>query len=221
LGSDTIDDAIVWGEDFLFFRKGVALVYSRSDDKVRGVAGPIAAFFGGGTGALLFEDKVKDNREAFVAKVRTICQALQIDPNWLMALMHHESGLDPKIRNKQGAVGLIQMMPGTAAHHGTTPDALAAMSNVEQLDYALKYYKSGAGRFKSFTDLYLYGFYPIVLGKSDDWVIGSEGGEKKIAQVVRDNKPLDGNKDGEITIGEFRAWARTGFSAETLAALGE
>jgi hypothetical protein len=47
LGSDTIDDAIVWGEDFLFFRKGVALVYSRSDDKVRGAARPIAVALGG------------------------------------------------------------------------------------------------------------------------------------------------------------------------------
>jgi len=45
-------------------------------------------------------------------------------------------------------------MPQTARALGTTTDALAQMSAVDQLDYVEKFYKSHAGKMHSTADLY-------------------------------------------------------------------
>ncbi|MCY7282011.1 MAG: DUF2272 domain-containing protein, partial [Cyanobacteria bacterium CAN_BIN43] len=62
---------------------------------------------------LVYEDKVTENKPAFINKVRSISAAFVINPDWLMALMNHESGLNHRIQNSIGATGLIQFMPST------------------------------------------------------------------------------------------------------------
>ena len=81
--------------------------------------------------SLLFEEKVTRNRATFIAKVKSISAKLLIEPDWLMAVMYKESGINEKAVNPNGgATGLIQFMPTTAKSLGTTTAALRAMSNV-------------------------------------------------------------------------------------------
>ena len=121
-------------------------------------------------------------------------------------------------RSKYRATGLIQFMPKTAKNLGTSTQQLFKMSNVQQLDYVYKYFLSAKGKLKSFEDLYLYTFYPISVGKPDDYIIGSERGLDYAKKIVQQN-PLDLNKDGHITVAEFKEFVYKKIPKEFLAAL--
>lgn len=144
---------------------------------------------------LIYENNVKDNKEQFIAKVKEISQKLRINPNWLMFVMYKESGLNPKAVNPAGgATGLIQFMPSTATGLGTSTAALYQMSNVMQLDYVYKYFSRGVGKFNSVYDLYLYTFYPMAMGKSESYILGSEKSNeyaRRLKQVNYPTKPGD------------------------------
>ncbi len=168
--------------------------------------------------ALLFEDKVTRNKEAFIAKVKSISAKLLIEPDWLMAVMYKESGLNEKAVNPNGgATGLIQFMPATARSLGTTTAALKAMSNVEQLDYVYKYYKPYITKLNSYPDLYLATFFPVALGKSDDWVLQTSTLSAKT--IARANPAIDLDKNDKITVGEFKQYCYNKFDAAIQARL--
>lgn len=185
---------------------------------------------------ILFEDKVKFNKDAFLKKLQEISASLQVQPDWIMAVMNSETGgtFNPQIVNKQKAItpgydgdgkrvkpagvadsandferskyratGLIQFMPKTAKSLGTSTQALYKMTNAQQLDYVYKYFLPAKGKMKSFEDVYLYTFYPLAVGKPEDYIIGSEKGLDYAKKLVQQN-PLDLNHDGHLTIGEFR-----------------
>src|ERR1035437_8135711 len=85
---------------------------------------------------MLFEEFIKTNKAAFIAEVQRYCNALGINPDWLMTTMYAESRLNEKARNPSTrATGLIQFMPSTAVGLGTTVDALYNLTNVQQLYY--------------------------------------------------------------------------------------
>ncbi|MDR2926930.1 MAG: transglycosylase SLT domain-containing protein [Cytophagaceae bacterium] len=152
---------------------------------------------------MLYEDKVKTNREAFIAKVITISQRLSIEPEWLMQVMMNESGLNHQIVNPTGgATGLIQFMPDTAAHLGTSCVALKAMTNVQQLDYVYKYLAPFAGKITSYIDLYFTVFFPIAVGKPDDWTFQTS--KLSASKIAIQNPVFDINKDGKLTVAEVR-----------------
>lgn len=118
-------------------------------------------------------------------------------PSWLMACIAFESAatFSPSIRNAagSGATGLIQFMPKTAEGLGTTTDALAAMTAVEQLDYVKAYFKPYASKIKSLADMYMAILLPKAVGMPDDYKLFSEGAG------YRQNAGLDANNDGIIT----------------------
>jgi hypothetical protein len=158
---------------------------------------------------LIFIEKVTSNREAFATKVKAIARRYSFNPNWLMALMNSETGgtFRPDTYNLagSGAVGLIQFMPSTAQWLGTSTAALAKMSNVEQLDWVEKYIVKWLDRFsmstvQDYNDLYLMIFYPAAIGKPDGWAFPSS--------IYSQNKGMDMNKDGVITIADFNAFIR-------------
>ncbi|WP_373000350.1 RHS repeat-associated core domain-containing protein, partial [Lutispora sp.] len=146
----------------------------------------------------------------FKVKVLEICEKLQMDPDDLMGIMAFESnGINPSCVNKvSGATGLIQFMPSTARGLGTTTEALAKMSAVEQLDYVYKYYEGYAGKIHNIQDAYMVVFMPIAVGKDDDYKLGIKGSKAELAKglsygvVYKQNAGLDINKDGIITKGE-------------------
>jgi hypothetical protein len=166
---------------------------------------------------LIFIEKVTSNREAFATKVKAIARRLGFNPNWLMALMNSETGgtfrSDTYNLAGSGAVGLIQFMPSTAQWLGTSTAALASMSNVEQLDWVEKYIVQWLQRFdmstvQNYNDLYLMIFYPVAIGKPDGWAFPSS--------IYSQNKGMDMNKDGVITIADFKAFIRKMIPANRL-----
>ena len=149
---------------------------------------------------------------AFIAKVEAMAERLGTRPEYLLAVMSFESGFSPSIRNQagSGATGLIQFMPGTAAELGTTTDALARMSAVDQLDYVERYFnnRSDPGELNT-----LEGVYTTVLYGSPrpdpDSTLFSQG-----TAAYRMNAPLDLNRDGRITAGEATSFVRDRIDGE-------
>lgn len=150
---------------------------------------------------MIFEKKISPS---FAQRVAEVAARLAIPADWLMAVMWSESRLNPQARNPHGgATGLIQFMPATARHLGTTCEALSAMSGEEQLLYVERFFAPYAARCRSFSDLYLACFFPAALGRPDDYVFATR--TLSAALIARQNPLFDGNKDDKITVGEFRA----------------
>lgn len=167
---------------------------------------------------MIYEYLVTENKTAFLAKVQSICAKLGINPDWLMFVMKTESGLNSRAVNRtSGATGLIQFMPTTAASLGTTTGALAAMSNVEQLDYVYKYFKPYAGRIHSAGDCYAVVFFPAMIGKPDNYVL--QTGSLSAALIARQNHIFDLDKNQQITAGEFRRYVLNKFPSPLMEAV--
>ncbi len=151
---------------------------------------------------LAFIDKVKDNKEAFGKKVIDIAAKLDTVPNNLMIVMNNESAgtFSPSIKNPTStATGLIQFMEDTAKGMGTSTQALAKMSNVQQLDYVYKYLAKYKDKYKDASDLYLAVFFPLALYQKDEnWQFPQ--------WAVKANPIFDINKDGKLTKAEFRSY---------------
>lgn len=137
---------------------------------------------------------------AFVAKMQSIADDIHVDPNWLLAVMQLESGIDPAARNpKSDATGLIQFMPETAQRLGTSVAALREMSDDEQLDWVHAFYRRWSGNLHSVGDVYLATFWPAAVSLPDDHVISVAG-----EAVYDTNKVLDVDGDGQLTAGDVR-----------------
>ena len=165
--------------------------------------------------ALVFEDRIKENKDAFIQKVNAVSKDLSINPNWLMTVMNSESKVDHRAVNiASNATGLIQFMPDTARGLGTTVEALKKMSNVQQLDYVKKYFQGG--KYNSYLDLYLKTFYPKALNEKDNYILGSEVSDARARKIAQQNKAIDLNKDGYITLGEFKKWTKSRIPKDAL-----
>src|SRR5690606_10475337 len=74
----------------------------------------------------------------FRRKAIAVAARLGLDPSTLMAVTAFETGrqFSARTRNpRSGATGLIQFMPKTAEALGTSTRALAAMTELRQLDF--------------------------------------------------------------------------------------
>ena len=138
---------------------------------------------------------------AFCKRVIEIAKELEMPPegaSWLMAVMNHESGLNPANVNSIGAVGLIQFLKSTATALGTTTAKLKAMDAVAQLEYVLKYLKKAKSdhsiNYDSIYNVYMAVFSPAFTSKGMD-----ETCYKKGSAGYNQNNGLDTNKDGKIT----------------------
>ncbi|GHU85321.1 hypothetical protein FACS1894153_0310 [Bacteroidia bacterium] len=167
---------------------------------------------------LLFTYYITQNKDAFIAKVLDVSNKLDINPNWLMAVMYKESRLNHlSINANGGATGLIQFMPATAASLGTTTHCLLNMSNVQQMDYVYKYLKPYSNKINSYVDTYLAVFFPAAIGKPVDWVLSASN--LSAATVARYNPSINKNADGFISVASFALYAFKGFTADTIETL--
>lgn len=142
----------------------------------------------------------------FRARAIAIAQALGVPPDDLMSCIAWESGrtFSASVRNRagSGAVGLIQFMPATARGLGTTADALAKLSAIEQLDYVERYFLPFRGRLKDLADLYMAILWPAAVGKPASYVLWTKDARPT---TYRQNAGLDINRDGAITKTEAAA----------------
>lgn len=152
----------------------------------------------------------------FLHKVLSICDALGIEPDYLMSCMAFESAetFSPSIKNAagSGAVGLIQFMPKTCAYLMGIPqkrikamtleelsvytEKFRGMTAVEQLDYVEKYFRPYKGKLKMLSDVYMAILFPRAVGKPEDYVLFNSG------EAYRQNSGLDNDRDGQITKAE-------------------
>lgn len=143
---------------------------------------------------------VSELPETFILKVNRIAFNLNTKPEFLLAVMSFETGgtFNPCEKNKagSGATGLIQFMPSTAKGLGTTTDALCKMTQVEQMDYVEKYFMPYKGKLNNIEDVYMAVLWPKAIGKGLNYELFTN-------QIQYDqNKGLDKNKDGKITVAE-------------------
>ena len=100
-----------------------------------------------------------NNRHHFEMLVTAAALANRLDANLLHAVIHTESGYNPRAVSPKGAQGLMQLMPATARHYGVT-DPFDAAQNVgggarhlrgllnqfsDNVELALAAYNAGAG----------------------------------------------------------------------------
>lgn len=133
----------------------------------------------------------------FIQQVEAMAERLGTRPEYLMAVMSFESGLDPTaVNNQSGATGLIQFLDSTAQGLGTSTAELSQMSAIDQLKFVEKYLEPFKGQLDT-----LEGVYTSVLAGSPeadpDAALFSSG-----TAAYAQNSGLDLNHDGRITSGE-------------------
>jgi soluble lytic murein transglycosylase-like protein len=84
-----------------------------------------------------------DRSSAFGAEIDAAAASNGVDPALLKGLVAQESGFDPNARSGAGALGLTQLMPGTAASLGVTNPLDPAQS----LQGGAKYLRQQLDRF--------------------------------------------------------------------------
>jgi len=62
--------------------------------------------------------------QEFAADIDRAARQHGIDPALIRAVIHAESGFNPGARSHKGAIGLMQLMPGTASDMGVDPTAV-------------------------------------------------------------------------------------------------
>jgi hypothetical protein len=145
--------------------------------------------------------------------VLRIADAIETDPDYLVTVMSFETGHSFSTSQKNaagsGATGLIQFMPSTAGSLGYTTAQLAAQSQEEQiLGPVWQYFHGWTGKLKSLDDVYLVVFYPAAIGKSDDWVVASEG-----SKVYEQNRGFDTSGSGVIRRSDITGTIRSVYNA--------
>jgi ElaB/YqjD/DUF883 family membrane-anchored ribosome-binding protein len=143
-------------------------------------------------------------RAAFAQKVIAIATYLNIDPNWLMQVMYAESKLNNKAQNIQKgrliAAGLLQWTKAS----GTDPKSVLRLTHLQQLDKVQQYFAPYRGKMHSYFDVYMVTFFPMGMGKPDEYVFATKN--LSAALIAKQNPIINKNKDGKITMYEFKQY---------------
>jgi soluble lytic murein transglycosylase-like protein len=89
-------------------------------------------------------DRLPEHGKKWAGAIQSAADKAGIDPALLAALVKHESNFDPSVVSHAGAIGLAQLMPGTARGLGVDPHDPQA-----NLDGGARYLKEQLDRFGS------------------------------------------------------------------------
>jgi len=132
-----------------------------------------------------------------------------VDPAWLANVINFETGytFDASTVNQIGATGLIQFLGSTAQDLGTTTEALAGMSEVEQMKFVEKYFQQKIdenGPIENANDAFMAVFYPPAMGSGPDFSIYDHAARTRGVQFAEAIK--SGNR-GITTSGQYTTLA--------------
>jgi hypothetical protein len=147
----------------------------------------------------------------FKKKLKEISEAIHINEKYIIKLMNHESRLDQTIKNSIGCVGLIQFCPSggsTKKINGKDYNLEELRNNLElQMDAIKEFWSRGykTGKIKKPSDLYIYNFFPVAAGKSDDFILqtNSLSAEKIAKSNPIFNKTLGRPINTPLTVGDL------------------
>jgi hypothetical protein len=156
--------------------------------------------------------------DEFLRTVVEVTQELSINPDHMLGMINFETGgsFDPAERNKagSGAVGLIQIMPKTAAAYGYESEEVAAMTPSEQMRGPVKeYFAASAGQLHTLDDVYLKVLYPEAIGQPPEYEVFTAGTEK-----YNKNSGFDRDDNGSITVAEITLLVHQSYEAVPAAA---
>jgi murein DD-endopeptidase MepM/ murein hydrolase activator NlpD len=133
-----------YSPNFDWFKDGVEQVQEAVQTKSRGVSTPEIL---PESKPETPETKAKPTLSPFAQKIKQVARNINADPVDLATLISFETAgtfspsiRGPVVKGRGRAVGLIQFMPDSARTLGTTAEALAQMSPVEQMDYVERYF---------------------------------------------------------------------------------
>ena len=117
----------------------------------------------GGAADIVVPASVSERMSVWEDKLQELCERYEVDPHLARAVMRMESGGNPNAISRAGAIGLMQLMPGTAKGLGVDPKDphrnleggikyLAQLSDKYDGDYTktLAAYNAGSGRVDSY-----------------------------------------------------------------------
>lgn len=153
------------------------------------------------------------NNPIFKEKLKEISSEIGISESSIIKLMKHESGLDSSVKNSIGCVGLIQFCPdnkggSSKTINGKSYNLSELQGDLElQLNAIKEFWSKGKrdGKIKNAKDLYVYNFFPVAAGKSDDYVLQTKGlSAEKIARANPVfNKTLGRPINTPLTVGDL------------------
>ena len=150
--------------------------------------------------------------DRFFADLARMGQRRGTDPEHYLVVWCSESGLDPSAVNPGGgARGLNQMMPDTLRGLGAPAD-FERLSGEEQLPWIEKLIaireRLNGGPFESAARYYHANFFPLTMARGNSpetVVVGSDAADARERGAYADNKILDADGDGRITLGDLAA----------------
>ncbi len=104
---------------------------------------------GGGSAA-----GISRRADALAPLIESAAQRHAVDPQLVRAVIQVESGYAPHARSSKGAMGLMQLMPATAARFGAATEE-EALSPAVNVDVGVRYLRFLTDRFGGRTDLVL------------------------------------------------------------------
>jgi hypothetical protein len=153
------------------------------------------------------------NNPTFKEKLKEISSEIGISESSIIKLMKHESGLDSSVKNSIGCVGLIQFCPDSKGGssktiNGKSYNLSELQGDLElQLNAIKEFWSKGKrdGKIKNAKDLYVYNFFPVAAGKSDDYVLQTKG---LSAQTIAKANPVFNKRLGRpvntpLTVGDL------------------
>jgi len=148
---------------------------------------------------------------------------LCLNPEWLTFVIYKESrGITTATNPISGAAGLIGYLPSTAECLGYDISTIKKMTFKEQLPIVDLYFRNSGKlhEIESYEDSYLCVFYPSAIGKSNIYRLGIKPSKKTLEAYLKKgkkmpfkqavyygNSSMDVNKNGIITVKEFKTYA--------------
>ncbi len=111
-----------------------------------------------------------DLSDEFFGELVDMCKRLDCKPHDLAGCWMSESNVTTRAHNPAGATGLFQVIPSTLRGLGFQGDwkAFQALSDLEQLAWAEKYYRPHKGRLVSMGACYLATFLPALMSHAGE-----------------------------------------------------